>query len=78
MDNGSSQNKNTLTDNIHVKFIRLSKNEGFCKAVNIGIKQAKGNLIAILNNDTEVDPFWIKNIINTFEKIQMLCMLHQR
>ncbi|MDF2881119.1 MAG: putative glycosyltransferase [Clostridiaceae bacterium] len=66
VDNGSTEP--LFFDEENVRYIKLKFNHGFSKAVNIGIKQAKGNLIAILNNDTEVDTFWIENIINTFEK----------
>ena len=66
VDNGSTEP--LFFDQDNIRYIKLESNHGFSKAVNLGIKQAKGNLIAILNNDTEVDPFWIKNIINTFEK----------
>ncbi len=52
----------------YVKVINLQDNLGFSAAVNIGIKQAKGEYIAILNNDTELSPDWVENVISVFEK----------
>lgn len=42
-----------------VKTIALESNEGFSKAVNHGLRAAKGDLIALLNNDTACDPGWL-------------------
>jgi GT2 family glycosyltransferase len=38
------------------KVISFGKNRGFSKAVNEGIRQAKGDYVLLLNNDVEVDP----------------------
>jgi GT2 family glycosyltransferase len=57
-----------------VKIVRCKENLGFAKANNIGIKEAKGDLIATLNNDTEVVPNWIYElvkVINSGEKVGM-------
>lgn len=48
-----------------VKIIPLSENRGFAGAVNQGIKQAKGALIAVLNNDTVIDSDWLE-VLSTF------------
>ncbi len=67
VDNGSTEAFLPRDNQTNVKYIELESNFGFSKAVNIGIKQAKGEYIAILNNDTEVDPHWIDNVIMAFE-----------
>jgi GT2 family glycosyltransferase len=41
-----------------VTLIELDTNTGFTGACNTGIKAATGDLICLLNNDTEVDPNW--------------------
>ena len=48
-----------------VKLIRMPENVGFARGVNAGIEVAlkgKAKLIALLNNDTEVDPGWANAI----------------
>lgn len=67
VDNGSSDFKQDVIYDRRVRFIRLQQNMGFSRAVNIGIQQSKGNYIVILNNDTEVDTNWLKNLIHVFE-----------
>lgn|SRR5574341_645533 len=47
-----------------VQIIDNKRNFGFAKGNNIGIKAAKGDLIATLNNDTEVAPTWIEELVN--------------
>ena len=42
-----------------VHLIRLEHNTGFCHAVNTGIKASKGNYIALINNDVELDKDWL-------------------
>jgi GT2 family glycosyltransferase len=51
-----------------VKLIALSENRGFTGACNVGIAAASGNLIALLNNDTEVHPEWAAAVIDAFAR----------
>jgi GT2 family glycosyltransferase len=50
-----------------VKVVALSKNLGFTGGNNAGIRVARGEIIILLNNDTEVDPHWLEEIVATFE-----------
>lgn len=45
-----------------VRLIRLSKNLGFSEGNNVGILASQGKFIALLNNDTEVDPEWLEHL----------------
>lgn len=45
------------------KVIKLEKNIGFAPAVNMGIKQAKGKFIVLINNDTRVDKNCLKFLV---------------
>lgn len=48
-----------------VRVIENPKNYGFAKGNNIGIREANGDLIATLNNDTEVTPGWVEELIRS-------------
>ncbi len=61
VDNGSTDGSVTM---LHEEFpdvnvIELATNTGFCHANNVGIKVARGAYVALLNNDTKVDPGWL-------------------
>ncbi|MFY9743676.1 MAG: glycosyltransferase family 2 protein [Candidatus Sulfotelmatobacter sp.] len=45
-----------------VSLIALGENTGFTGANIAGYVQAKGELIVLLNNDTEADPMWLEEI----------------
>lgn len=42
-----------------VRVLEAGKNLGFAAGNNLGIREAKGELIATLNNDTEATPGWL-------------------
>jgi GT2 family glycosyltransferase len=48
---------------IHV----LRANEGFCGAVNAGVARARGEVVELLNNDTEVAPRWAEAALAHFD-----------
>ncbi len=51
-----------------VKVVALPENRGFTGGNNAGIRAAQGEFIVLLNNDTEVDPHWLEEIIAAFER----------
>lgn len=46
-----------------VRIISLQKNYGFAEGSNIGAKNAKGEYIVFLNNDTKVDKKWLSELV---------------
>ncbi|WP_172191644.1 glycosyltransferase family 2 protein [Actinomyces faecalis] len=46
-----------------VRVVRRQKNSGFAAAVNAGVKEAKGDLLLVLNSDIEIDPGFIKRLV---------------
>ena len=69
VDNGSTDESILLTKNDYawVKIIPLDTNKGLAVAINRGIQVASGQIIAPLNNDTEVDPYWAEALVNTLQ-----------
>ena len=70
VDNGSTdQSCDYIKDNFpEVHIINLWENYGFSAAVNVGIKTCRGEYVALLNNDTEVDPNWLKALVHCLEQ----------
>ena len=66
VDNGSTDESLALTrrDFPEVKIIELGQNFGLTGAINRGIAQAQGQIIAPLNNDTEVTPGWAQALVD--------------
>lgn len=42
-----------------VRLVKMPRNRGFAAAVNAGIRAARGEAIALLNNDAEADEHWL-------------------
>ncbi len=45
-----------------VRLVRLEANRGFPGAVNVGIRAATGEAVALLNNDAAADPGWLEQM----------------
>ncbi len=50
---------------VHV--LALEPNRGFAPAVNAGIRAARGDIVVLLNDDTEADPEWLAEIAHALE-----------
>ncbi len=51
-----------------IKLIQNRKNLGYCGGNNVGIKEAKGEFIVILNPDTIVEENWLDEMFNAFNE----------
>jgi GT2 family glycosyltransferase len=62
VDNCSQDNSRELISKSYpeVRLLALPENSGFPGAVNAGIKEARGDLILLLNNDAEAHPSLLK------------------
>jgi GT2 family glycosyltransferase len=64
VDNASSDGSDRMVPERYPEFqlISLSSNLGFAAGVNEGIRRARGDLIALLNNDAEAEPAWLETM----------------
>jgi GT2 family glycosyltransferase len=69
VDNNSSDNSVEIANNLlsNCQIIELKENVGFAEANNIGVELARGDYLALLNNDTKVDKNWLKELVSTLD-----------
>lgn len=65
VDNGSTDGSVELVEGEFpgVRLIRNTENRGFCAANNQGISVAKGEFVALLNNDAEAESGWAAALV---------------
>jgi GT2 family glycosyltransferase len=64
VDDGSTDGSAWFVGKVYpeVRLVALDKNRGFARAVNTGVHLARGDVVVLLNNDTEPDPHWLEEI----------------
>jgi GT2 family glycosyltransferase len=74
VDNGSGDGSPEMVSgeyaghgHLRLRLIRNSANRGFCAANNQGIAAARGEFVALLNNDAEAGPGWLAALRRSFE-----------
>jgi GT2 family glycosyltransferase len=55
-----------------VRVLSLPRNLGFVGAVNHGFAHAKGQIVALLNTDTEAEPGWLESLVAPLEADPLL------
>ena len=69
VDNGSTDGSVAYVrehfPNVHV--IALPENRGFAGGNNVGIRAARGEYIALLNNDAQPEPQWLEALVHALE-----------
>ncbi len=70
VDNGSTDGSQDFVRNYYpqVILVELPSNLGFTGACNAGYRLARGEFILLLNNDTEVEPEWLSEVIAAFDR----------
>lgn len=68
VDNGSSDHSVEMVrrEFPSVHLLRNRENRGFCAANNQGILAARGEFVALLNNDAAAAPLWIHHLLAAF------------
>tara|TARA_Y100000741_G_scaffold124476_1_gene93784 strand:- start:356 stop:1393 length:1038 start_codon:yes stop_codon:yes gene_type:complete len=64
-DNSQNECKKKFPE---IKLIQNNKNFGYCEGNNIGIRNANGEFIIILNPDTIVESTWINELLEAYQK----------
>jgi GT2 family glycosyltransferase len=74
VDNGSDDGSLEMlnqefarVDAFRLKLIRNEENRGFCAANNQGFAASNTSLVALLNNDAEAEPEWLRSLTTAFE-----------
>jgi GT2 family glycosyltransferase len=67
-DNASTDESRTLLarDYPEVRVLALERNFGFTGACNAGMRAAGGEILVLLNNDTEAGPTWLAELLAAF------------
>jgi GT2 family glycosyltransferase len=70
VDNGSTDGTaGILVRNFPwVTRVGFASNRGFSVAVNEGIRASRGELVALLNNDIELDPEWLQTAVSAMDR----------
>ncbi len=69
VDNASTDGSDKVAQEYEeVRFIPLSENFGFCRAVNEGIAVTKTKYVILLNNDTKAEPTFVEELYKAIEK----------
>ena len=68
VDNGSADGTAAWARRFGARVIRNEKNLGFAKAVNQGMRAAKGRYLVWLNNDVVVTPGWLERLIDCADR----------
>jgi GT2 family glycosyltransferase len=68
VDNGSGDGSAGMAEReFGCRVIRNPENRGFCAANNQGIAIARGEFVALLNNDAEAEPGWLAALAGAFD-----------
>jgi GT2 family glycosyltransferase len=75
VDNGSDDGSPEMVlaeygklSGFRLELIRNSENRGFCAANNQGFAASGTEFVALLNNDAEAEPDWLRNLASAFDK----------
>ncbi len=49
------------------RMLALDSNRGFAGGVNAGIRAARGEILVLLNNDTEAEPTWLEELVRALD-----------
>jgi len=71
VDNISNDNSHHLCKKEfqQIRLIENKENLGYCEGNNVGIREANGEFLVIINPDTEVSPSWLHELLSAHNKL---------
>ncbi|MCI0603021.1 glycosyltransferase [bacterium] len=73
LDDGSTDSTAAIASKYPVRLIR-TKNQGLSSARNCGMKEAKGEIIAYIDDDAYADPHWLNYLAIAFQETNYCCI----
>lgn len=69
VENGSTDASRELLERDYpwVTVLPQPGNLGFAPAVNLGVQAASSEVVALLNNDMQVDPAWLRELLSAYD-----------
>jgi GT2 family glycosyltransferase len=68
VDNGSEDDAPEVARRAGARVVSMGRNAGFAAAVNRGIREARGECVAVLNSDVELDPAYFASLAARMEE----------
>lgn len=75
VDNGSTDGSREMVEEKFpdVRIIALKQNQGFCRAVNLGVEASETTYVILLNNDTRVEKGFVRALEHGLERDERVC-----
>ncbi len=67
VDNGSTDGSAEAAERLGARVVRMGRNAGFAPAVNRGIREARTEALAVINNDVEPTSDWLGRLVEGLE-----------
>ena len=68
VDNGSTDDSEQVARRAGARVLQMGANRGFSYAVNRGLEAARGQAVAVVNNDVEFQPTWTATLVAALEQ----------
>lgn len=80
VDNNSTDTSlDFITSNFpEIRVVGSEKNLGFAAGCNLGVENAKGEYIVLLNTDTKVDKFWLNELVRSIKSEKNIAAVNSK